>query len=932
MKDQRGIKPKVGLSRRDSRSPELNVTYQQDTAHCRTVASARCPYQANLNPPKLRGIKPYRMKLHKTIGCISAIALGLSCYAQISVDSLLDEMVDRERLTRLPEIEYKLLLASSYDRKTTFDSHGTDAWFANKDHGHFYENDSSIGPALREHEHVMMQAQGPGVLLDIWTATHPKNDFRNFTMRIYVDGKREPVIEGNIYEICGHESIVANPFSSTSPDIINDRHPFDKETLYGAHNFRLPIPYSKSCKVVLHDPSGTSNHLFFYNIQYRSYPQGTRVESFTKQSITQNAAKITSTGELLLNSDHSDLAGSQSEGSLDGVIPAGKSKQVTITGAKAIRKLALKLDAEDRRQALRSTVLRINFDGQEDAVWCPLGDFFGAGHSCDPYETWYAKVEQNGSLTCWWVMPFQREATVTITNYGTQDVSLSNSKILTAPYKWDTDRSMTFYAAWKNYPWEDCIARMGEDYNYVRLQGKGRIVGDVLTLWSGLPSRWWGEGDEKIFTDGEAFPSHFGTGCEDYYRYAWGSSRAYSTPWIAQPVGDSNLGYDQDKRPKRETVNLRHRLLDDHPFNTSLVLDMELWAWQTSRINLAPATFWYARPGLQFDARPQISHAQIPVPQVNDDVTNLPVGLSPIRFRTEAESMAAKPRRGKADQQKLNSVGLSNNHQLLWTGAHTGDTLELSFQADYAATVPLHLRAIKAADYGIIDVAVNGQKVASNIDLYHSQGHYSVLIDLGEVALDEGANTLAIGIRGKNAKSSGMTVGLDYLQQYANYDIERYLAARKMQNGQSAATADAFAEAQEFQSLELVNKSDELRSTPQSLGAFKNVWNEGNQVLFLNGKPGSFIEWRIIDANPVAGNLKVYGTKSHDFAQLKFTVNGKPAGKPVDFYAPQPVGSGAIKLGSFMPKDGGYLIRAEIVGKNNKSSGYLFGLDCVVVE
>ena len=32
---------------------------------------------------------------------------------------------------------------------------------------------------------------------------------------------------------------------------------------------------------------------------------------------------------------------------------------------------------------------------------------------------------------------------------------------------------------------------------------------------------WWGEGDEKVFVDGEKFPSHFGTGTEDYYGYAW---------------------------------------------------------------------------------------------------------------------------------------------------------------------------------------------------------------------------------------------------------------------------------------------------------------------------------------------------------------------------------------------------------------------------
>ena len=103
-------------------------------------------------------------------------------------------------------------------------------------------------------------------------------------------------------------------------------------------------------------------------------------------------------------------------------------------------------------------------------------------------------------------------------------------------------------------------------------------------------------------------------------------------------------------------------------------------------------------------------------------------------------------------------------------------------------------------------------------------------------------------------------------------------------------------------------------------------------MVYAGGKAGSFIEWRVIDANPVAGTLVLYGVKSKDFGQVKFTVNGKPAGKPVDFYARKPQASGRIELGSFMPKDGGYLIRAEIVGKNGNSSGTAFALDCLVVE
>ena len=76
--------------------------------------------------------------------------------------------------------------------------------------------------------------------------------------------------------------------------------------------------------------------------------------------------------------------------------------------------------------------------------------------------------------------------------------------------------------------------------NYVTLQGQGTVVGDTLTVFNGT-NAWWGEGDEKIYIDGEAFPSHVGTGTEDYYGYAWCRPEAFQSPFHAQPCGDGNL-------------------------------------------------------------------------------------------------------------------------------------------------------------------------------------------------------------------------------------------------------------------------------------------------------------------------------------------------------------------------------------------------------
>ena len=72
-----------------------------------------------------------------------------------------------------------------------------------------------------------------------------------------------------------------------------------------------------------------------------------------------------------------------------------------------------------------------------------------------------------------------------------------------------------------------------------RRQGKGHYVGTVLAVRTRSPA-WFGEGDEKIYIDGEAKPSIWGTGTEDYFLSAWGlktDQHALLRRAVFRPVG-----------------------------------------------------------------------------------------------------------------------------------------------------------------------------------------------------------------------------------------------------------------------------------------------------------------------------------------------------------------------------------------------------------
>src|SRR5690606_12537788 len=202
---------------------------------------------------------------------------------------------------------------------------------------------------------------------------------------------------------------------------------------------------------------------------------------------------------------------------------------------KAISYLAAKLESENLPQALRSTVLSIAFDG-EKTVWIPAGGFFGTGYQIFPSKTWYTKVFEDGKMESFWLMPFKENVEINFINYGQEAVTINASAGLDN-YKWQKN-SLYFGAAWQehyqihsasdpeleNHEWHF-------DLNYVDLKGQGVYVGDALTIFN-TADAWWGEGDEKIFVDGEDFPSFIGTGTEDYYGYAWCRPEKFTHPFI----------------------------------------------------------------------------------------------------------------------------------------------------------------------------------------------------------------------------------------------------------------------------------------------------------------------------------------------------------------------------------------------------------------
>lgn len=657
----------------------------------------------------------------------------------VSTLSLLREMTDRESVARFPDPAYTLRQFGSYDRGSV--APDQPGWFANDDRSKFLRVETN---GVRR-ECVMIDAKGPGAVVRFWVTVAGTDG--SGILRIYLDGREKPEVEGRVLDVLSGGQLCGEPLSS-SVSVKTDY-------LKRGHNLYLPIPYAERCVITYESETVFKGENFYYNIEARTYEKGTKVETFTLDALRKDGVAVSELRRKLAGAGLG-LEGLKAKSvSLDGVLAPGQSVTHKVEGSRAVRLLAMNLNNGRDGQALRSTVIELTFDG-ERTVWAPAGDFFGTGYKLSPYRMWYTQVSGGGLMESAWVMPFKKSCELTLRNLGTNAVTVSQGALVTAPWRWDS-RSMRFGAGWTELNRVCTRTPAGDHYdvNYVTLQGEGVLVGTGVTLFN-TAKTWWGEGDEKIFVDGESFPTHIGTGSEDYYCYAWGNGNFFEHPFVAQPegVGAGNYGI---------VINLRDRALDAVPFRKRLQFDMEMWHWAQTTVNYAPVTCWYMKPGGASNRGPELRLAALPVALTRRDIMPLAVFKEGVM---EGEALEAVADGGNVSVQGEHPKAVwSGDKQLWWTKGKPGNTASLSFGIAEPGRYALKLTLTHASDYGIADIGLNGQTLVKGYDAYATKVETHV-VDLGAVELKDGENVLTLKLTGENPKAKHDTYmqGVDKLE------------------------------------------------------------------------------------------------------------------------------------------------------------------------
>lgn len=684
--------------------------------------------------------------------CLALVVPSASPVEPITTGSLVGEMVDLARLADFPDPPYKTVQFSSYDRRSQ--APNTPGWFANSD-GFGGERVPCFIRVLKAPdadgtgEYQMAELGGPGAIVRTWTAAIGGE------LRVFLDANEAPIYDGPagtfLLDRYAHYARQIGLPVPEGPDAFRQRD---------ANYF--PIPFAKSCRIVW---KGKLAELHFYHVQIRKYPVKTTVQTFRAEDLRTCAKEIDRAISILQNPSNllEELSAKESvafEGSYG--VRQQLSLPVSDRGPGAIRMLALKVEALDLRNALRQTIIRLRFDDSPlPQVESPLGDFFGAAPGVNPYETLPMTVQPDGTMICRFVMPFARSVSVSFDNRGDHAVKITGHAVL-SPYDWRPDRSMHFRARWRaNHELLAASADGAFDLPFLLANGQGVYVGTAVMVMNPSPvptayGSWWGEGDEKVFVDGETFPSTFGTGSEDYFNYSWSNCQLFNHPYCAQPVvtGPDTRGY---------ISNCRWHVLDALPFKQDIAFYMELYSHRkTPGLSYARIAYHYARPGIRDDS--------LPIMDCDARLAPLPRAWEPVASHGsagaiffQAETLKAE---GNGEIKVVEGELWSGGKLLVWRPEKKGDKLSLALEVQKSGRYAIVMTATMTPQSGSFRASCDALQLTregdgTTVDL--RSAYQTMLRNFVWEPLDLKAGRHVVVLESANEGGPESPIGLDFI-------------------------------------------------------------------------------------------------------------------------------------------------------------------------
>lgn len=490
---------------------------------------------------------------------LSAVLLTTSCadkpqpksYAEkpgISWASVLRETFDLHTLTSpVKPYEKSLHFSSSATTGRVILANLAPEILGDMDHGFFLDlkqSDAGVAATLAE-------VTGAGMITWIWSA-NPTG-----ILRLFIDDRDNPVMEA--------------PFAGfVDGSFLPHRSPFAAVTANG-HNLHFPLIHKDYCRIEIRVPKKEDLSTLYYQIAWNALDSTETIHSFDAGDIAKGQELLESIAKAI--SDTQELRPGESANDL--LIPPGSS--VPIFSSKdsgTISSIAL---ITPNRADLACLRLRAFWDGiPEPAIDCPLHLLGGVSIRMENSQSLPVTI-RGGRMEMRWPMPF-RTARIEIANSGDSAVTLRSSVSVARD-----SSPVRFKTISHRYP--NLRTEKKNILSLADISGIGRIVGCNIVVHTKTP-RWWGEGDQLIYLDSASEPTWRGTGTEDYFGFAWCSTKTFDHPLRGQSSVNQTGG--------RTTSSMhRYHLMDRLPFHSFASFKTEAWGLAEGTMDYESLVLYY---------------------------------------------------------------------------------------------------------------------------------------------------------------------------------------------------------------------------------------------------------------------------------------------------------------------------------------------------
>ncbi len=623
------------------------------------------------------------------------------------------------RLDLLPAYHrsVKVGAVTSYDR-----TEGNDDGFSGKYSFVGKEEDGSL---------ILADLKGPGCIYRIHTPT-PTDE----TIEFYFDGEPAPRL--------------SLPYRSL---FTGERPPFVRPIVGsggGGYYSYVPLPYRKSCKVVLR-----AKHTQFYDLNYATYPEDAPVETFDPDAAAKDARNLEAAAAVLRGGRAADLtaynvpAGSKVERhSFDVRLEPGKAATLWETNRPG-RVAGIRLGPAGALEGKeREILLRISWDGENaPAVLCPAGDFFGYAWGKSAAGGCLVGTHENVNY-CNLPMPFDRSAKIELVSLRESGPAAAvRGEVIAA----DAPRRPwegKFYAVWRR----ENPTTIGKPFTFIDMKGRGKIVGLILQaqgMRSG--STPFFEGDDQTTIDGEL--AVHGTGSEDFFNGGW-----YDVPdrWdgpMLRPLSGC-LAY---QKHLGRTGAYRFMVGDAYAFRESILQTIEHSPEKNSfATDYCAVTFLYCeKPPAMASTAPDAAARRVVDPS---RITFAAWWSLPIKAFCFRDADLGK-RGATIDGKNVRFLSLRAR------GPHDDfgpPFISITCDLPAAGTYEVSIVAVKGPELGRVQLFQDESPAGEPVDLYSPDLVKTEPLRMGAIAAGEGPNHLMFKIVGKHEASKGF--GFDLVE------------------------------------------------------------------------------------------------------------------------------------------------------------------------